>query len=148
MTTPVQYDPAQNVLVIGGVEINDYAAGTAIEITPGGELSTIEKGGRGNRAVTKKHETDAELKITLVKGSPTCKYIGTLFWKYRTGQPLVLPVTRFGVTMQFKNTGSGSIATADNLTPKAEAPMVGAEENGALVFTFNIFNYLPRHDGG
>jgi hypothetical protein len=147
MTTPVQYDPATNVLVIGGVEINDYAAGSAIEITAGGELSKIEKGGRGNRAVTRVHETDAELKVTVVKGSHTCKYLGDLFWKYRTGQPMVLPVTRLGLIMQFKNTASGDIATGDNLTPKAEPPMQGGDDNGNKVFTFNVFNYLPHHSG-
>ncbi len=147
MSSVTQYDPSTNKLVLGGVEINDFAAGSAIEITASGDLSAVEKGGRGDVAITKKHETTAELKITLIKGSPTCKYIGELFWKWRTGQPLVLPATKYGLTMQFKNTISGSIATGTNLTPKTEPPMAAADENGSLAFTFVVCNYLPQHSG-
>lgn len=147
MANVTQYDPATNLLHLGGVQIDDYAAGSSVEITTDGDLSAFEKGQRGNGAITKKHSTNAELKITLVKGSTSCKYVGDLFYKWRTGQPLVLPATRFGLTMQFKNTVSGSLATGDNLTPKTEPPMAAADENGSLVFTFIVCNYLPHHSG-
>jgi hypothetical protein len=143
----VQYDPAKNLLNIAGRELKDWAEGSFIEITAGGPLSTVEKGPTGGVAITKKHETTAKLKVTLIKGSADCKFVGGLFAAWRAGLPMVNPVTPLGLTMQFKNVDSGSIATGTNLTPEEEPAMVGAGDNGSLAFTFIVCNYLPLHSG-
>lgn len=147
MSNVIQFDPATQILVIGGRELSDYADGDAVEITAGGDLSKVEKGGRGDVAITTVYETTAELKVTVIKNSPTAGYLGLLFWKWRTKQPMVLPATRQGLTMQWKNTANQTLATGSNLTPKTEPPMTGGDTNGKTVFTFIVCNYLPLHGG-
>lgn len=148
MGSVIQYDPAENILNIGGRDIGHYSSGSFIEITPGGDLSSIEKGPSGDVIVNRKNETTAELKVTVLKGSATAKFLGGLFFAWRQKLPMVSPITPLGVLMQMKNLGSGSIANGTNLTPKAEPPMVGADDGGSLAFTFWVFNYKPLHNGG
>lgn len=88
-----QYDPAQVIVNVGGVDISGYAAGTFVEMERNVDAVTLVVGSDGESTRVRSQNRSGMFKITLQQSSPSNDVLSALATNDENGDPTaVVPV--------------------------------------------------------